>query len=457
MKRKFNFFEPRKHPADIKVRRAFERLDVSKFDNKIIFLRANAGGGKTHSVINFLNKHNDMNILCISYTKSATDEMEKRLTKRCSNIHFRTFDSLAYANMKVLVRGLRYDSHDSKNISSDTYYSHFIKKFDPNKTTLLEYIRERKPFVNFKLARHLISEEYALKSYEVIIVDEAQDLDQYAITFLEKYMDGNKAKIFVGDPKQAIYQSRHIFEKPADMIFDFVHTFRYDGELVDFINMRMSDKHTSFGHKNTVHRKEKFELFSKRHHSFQILVSQWKDLADFDLTDILVDIKGKNHIKMYRRNHERYKKVLKEYYESTDYRDTDVKDYFESVDKLYLLDYGINRFTNVTFGTKKRDTERFITTIHRAKGLEFDNVFLHRNCVPSERSHGTIRNLENLYYVALTRAKKNISCPVVYFPYEFTQWVKKNHIYKYRTHPKYNKLLKMYLSLHGYEYYECFY
>lgn len=439
MKRKFSIFQPKKRPEDLSVRKSFENLDVSKLDNEIVYLQANAGGGKTHSVINFLKKHPEWDILCLSHTRAATAEMSKRLRNNNGKVTFSTFDAMAKRNMKYLVQGLRICP---QHITSLTYFHTLMKDFHRHKCELLEYLRMKRPMENFYMSRRLIAEEYCGKSYDIVIVDEAQDLDKNAIKFLTKHMEGNKAKIFVGDPKQAIYQDYSIFKNPTNMTFKFTHTFRYDGELIDFINECSPEKHTSFKTSNTVYRKEDFKTFSKRYDTFHILVSKWSDISDFDLTDVVVDKDGQKNIEKYRKKHREYIQVQNQYHRSTKMSE---EEYFKSVNKLYLLDYSVERYNNVTFGNKTKKTKRFLTTIHRAKGLEFDNVFLSKGCVPLHTDYGSVELRENLYYVALTRAKKNVSCSELYYPYEFTKLICKMNPHEIGIHI--DKIPKKYRTL----------
>lgn len=100
---------------------------------------------------------------------------------------------------------------------------------------------------------------------------------------------------------------------------------------------------------------------------------------------------------------------------------SDISDYVEAYPEGTLQEY----LQEISLYTDKEDTSQRdcvqLMTIHAAKGLEFDHVFVYNLCegvFPSERSiaEGGAQALEEerrLAYVAFTRAKKRLFYPIL--------------------------------------------
>jgi len=76
-------------------------------------------------------------------------------------------------------------------------------------------------------------------------------------------------------------------------------------------------------------------------------------------------------------------------------------------------------------GAENNENPINLMTIHMAKGLEFDNVFLagaNEGLLPHQRSYGNLEELEEerrLMYVAMTRAKNNLRISFCHIPSRF--------------------------------------
>tara|TARA_B100000700_G_scaffold325085_1_gene432883 strand:+ start:113 stop:2134 length:2022 start_codon:yes stop_codon:yes gene_type:complete len=124
-----------------------------------------------------------------------------------------------------------------------------------------------------------------------------------------------------------------------------------------------------------------------------------------------------------------YREILFSSYENAAQRETDIRYLQEFADNYGKLDSFLNELSLVGSNiiteheSKKQDNNDTITltTIHQAKGLEWNTVFLiglTEGLFPHQRSLDTEEQIEEerrLFYVAMTRAKKNlfITAPVV--------------------------------------------
>jgi DNA helicase-2/ATP-dependent DNA helicase PcrA len=109
----------------------------------------------------------------------------------------------------------------------------------------------------------------------------------------------------------------------------------------------------------------------------------------------------------------------------------DLASFVERVSLLDAGDAGVHRETEGGVRNGGKPTPRAsqppvsLMTIHLAKGLEFDHVFLAgatEGLLPHERSYRTSESLEEerrLMYVAMTRARRNLTVSFSYIPSRF--------------------------------------
>jgi hypothetical protein len=195
-----------------------------------------AGGGKTHSVIEFIKNHSDLNILAMSHTKAAKDEIIDRIKKGLrtmpDNITVKTFDGFAWDNAREVLPVAPDDYKWCMNGSGEWFTKMILNKCREQNISTAECLsRRRRVQSTHTLNRHILLEKYVQKSYDIVIIDEAQDLCTVALKFLEECRRFSRFVIYVGDEKQCIYQPECIFAKDITDVtkFQFTHTFRYDG------------------------------------------------------------------------------------------------------------------------------------------------------------------------------------------------------------------------------------
>lgn len=444
----------KQQPCDIKTREKFRTLNVDKFDNKRVFLSANAGAGKTREIIHFLQNHSNYSICLVSFTNSVVADIKKKLKEvHWKNVDVRTYDSLCKENGDTLLkengdtllgRGIDYEGFYSKKRAATilrnctdekiTYenFNDLQWKIIRNHLDDLYKYCKRKNVRNGIVNKLLMFYKYVCKDYDIFIVDEAQDLE----TTKSKFFDtiNKKATIFVGDPKQALYVENTIFDSiydDEDVSLTLTHTFRYGSELIDLINSGPCDTHTAYSNKETniyIGRTideciDKIDV---------ILITAWKHVLAY--AHLIKENKiflSKKAIKGIRENIDNHKKYLvwkKIWLDTRREHSLTRDDFFELKKKEHLLEYDTNKWEEIetilaNLNPKKRSIHQaLITTVFQAKGIEFSRVYIDDDCFPEGNTNpGSFRRKDNIFYTAITRCRKYLYMSHRYSPFTLTE------------------------------------
>tara|TARA_B100000902_G_C27304167_1_gene914446 strand:+ start:81 stop:1517 length:1437 start_codon:yes stop_codon:yes gene_type:complete len=440
-----SLFKRKQTLSDIKARKEFRSLDISTFDNKNVFLKANAGAGKTTEILNFIKNHTSYSILVVSFCTQNTEDMKNKMDKLNMVYHttkspnpmlqVRTFDSLAVANRGNLSNDRDYLSvhYANKHITEcfrDSPFDHHRPVMDMKKDIvsskewskqMYDYMINNKVKQNIHLNQLFMVEKYHYLPFDIIIVDEAQDLSSVRIKFFQKPMKQNKLKIYVGDPKQSIFYQNNVFYGKA-LTFTLTHTFRYGGEVVDWINI-YGNKHTSF--KKTKMLNESIEEYIQDK-KITILISTWNQVLTyidlFKSQKLSLSAKSKKKILSQIANHKKYTKIEDERiaYNAANINTLSKLKFFEKKGQLYLLEFSNNKWTELEplLNNKRKRSTSIITTIHSAKGLEYKHVYLDASCYPEHNRGGwSWMTKENMFYVAITRATESLCTTRRYSPF----------------------------------------
>lgn len=417
--------------SDADARIGFETYSVKDQNNENIFLSANAGSGKSTSIGKFIQNHQDHSILVLSFTKGTVRDLKQKITKEMGishpNVEYRTFDSICYHNRRTLHNPSSSSYHTSKYFyikHIKTCFSSHVHMERLQRSPCLianftEYVAQAKVPHNVYIDQIVALHKYAWTSFDIVIVDEAQDLDFVRQTFFRKELPGTKLKVFVGDPKQTIYNETSIFDNltDKDIVFTYTHTFRYGSELIDEINKYAPEHCSSQETKTTVLHTP---LDSFQHDHVYILIDSWKQVIRYDLEDYQIVPSGRQKVLEAIKKHKEFKRINSEcnrmFFQSrSNVRDDFQYDYFQRMDKLELLDYMSPKWLKledcILKGSKKRKHKKgTINTIHGYKGNESDYVFLDESCFPMKNSHPiSWKRKDRMFYVAVTRTKKAVS------------------------------------------------
>ena len=279
-------------------------------------------------------------------------------------------------------------------------------------------------------------------NFDCILLDEAQDINPVTAQLVLSQADSTinprpASVILVGDPHQQIYSFRGAKDTLENFKADFTHyltqSFRFDNNVARVANMILDhykgEKHPIRG--TPVNRPSKPQWDPKNH----TLIAR----TNAALFDRAVQLYRKEKIAFvggvrgyrldslkevfYLLNHEK-EKIKDPYIKGFD-SFSDLRAYARTVEDLELLSICavVEKYTatvpkhvaGITQQTVEPDQASIVlTTAHKAKGLEWDNVLLLDDFTPLLKDDtlldptGTEADEYNLIYVAMTRARINL-------------------------------------------------
>ncbi len=407
-----------------------------------IVVAAGPGSGKTRVLVHKLAsllliedvKHEQL--LMLTFSRAAATEFKKRLINLIGNaacfIEIKTFHSYCF-DLLGKVGNLE---------SSVDVVKEAVEKIEQG-----------------EIERNLITKT-------VLVIDEAQDMDENEFGLVKALMEVNDELrlIAVGDDDQNIYSFRGSNSKFMQSFIDdysaekveLIENFRSKANLVDFSNQfatkitgRLKETpiipHTNeFGHVklvnyqspnfiktfiksilNTSFRGSSAILTQTNEEASKVvgilkhkgltarLIQDNKELRLYNLLEIRFFFEQLNlqegQFTISDHQWEQAKKKLNVYFSSSlhlrlcntlisDFEAVNVKKKYISDFELFVRESKVEDFTNVAGHVI------MVSTIHKSKGREFDNVFLLLNNF-DPRSDAKKREL----YVAMTRAKENLT------------------------------------------------
>lgn len=440
--------EIRKNITPAKFKQLFGELSPTQLkiindkDSKYIVVAAGPGSGKTRILVHKLAslmlmedvKHEQM--LMVTFSRSAAVEFKKRLLKLIGNaanfIEIKTFHSYCF---DLLGR---------------------VGTLEKSGDILKETIKKIK---NGEVESNRITKT-------VLVIDEAQDMDADEFELITTLMEQNEDMrvIAVGDDDQNIYEFRgasskyleSFINKKNAVMYELVENYRSKSNLVDFVNQFLHRipnrlKHTPIipvQSDNGIIKKVRYTngnlisplvddilleglsgstcVMTKKNedamqvtglllkHGIQAKLIQSNEgfnlynllevrffLSQLNLTEGMYVIDDSDWTRAKRRLNERFAKSLNiEICNNLlkDFEVTNPKVKYKSDLEIYIRESKFEDFVGA-------DSEIiFVSTIHKSKGREFDNVFLLLDSF-NLNSDEAKRQL----YVAFTRAKENLT------------------------------------------------
>lgn len=379
-----------------------EQIRVILSKEKYIQIIAGAGAGKT-TVLTAKIKHlikskiNPKEILIISFTNKAVDELKERLYHELNlNIEVMTFHKLGLKILKDNKVNIKLETkQDSimQELGIDKNINSKVKNYKNQINENEKYKNHYENYNNYLINNNKLdfddliikSKEYDLSylNYKYVIVDEYQDISKQRYLLLKKIVDNcNSNLIVVGDDFQAIYgfagsdikyftEFSNYFQNPE--ILKITSTYRNSQELINIAG--------------------KFVMKNK-------LQIQKKLISKKRLKNPVIIINYKNELRalIYTLN-----KIAKE----------------NSKDILILAryNYDFSLLNNKIF--KRVDTTTYMykniklktLTVHSSKGLGYENVIIlkvNKNHFPATKSDTDYHEERRLFYVALTRTKNKV-------------------------------------------------
>lgn len=450
-----------------------EQNAIVKNKSSFLLVKAFAGSGKTTTLIEFAKARPDMNFLYLAFNSSVAKHANKVFPKK--NVKVSTAHSLAYEKIgfkyknKIVSRlrpsyiknFLNLKNNREGNLISKILldiinnfcYSAFVNikdafdyslNYTVNTDTLVSYaeiIWER--MIDFKSDFPILHDVY-LKlyqlscpklNYDYILFDEAQDANPSMVAIIEKQIAQGVNVVMVGDEHQAIYAFRgaknSLLNKKVENL-SLTESFRFGENIANAINSilkvtKNEEKkikgHNDFDFVGDVDNSKPFAIITRTNANLFMMAC---DIAE----------KGK---KMYFVNgYESYQfykiKDVENLYNENFYkiRDAHIKsfkgftemmDVAEQTDDKELIYLGkivdkykgnVSKMLKIILKHKVDNINEcniILSTAHKSKGLEFDQVMLTNDYINFFNSAGELlpnRLKEeeiNILYVAASRAK----------------------------------------------------
>ncbi len=344
--------------------------------DKNISLGARFGSGKTTTILykikNLIENHkiNPNNIILTTYTKNAGIDMKIRLkeimgNKKINLYHIGTIDSLIYSILK-------------KN--------NILKKL--NKLDKTISIVELQKII-------LQNKNLLPKNIEFLIIDEANDINEYNFNLIKIFYKNRSKIIFVGDTFQNIYRFRGSNNKYLN---NFKRYFKNSAKLDLLINYRCNYHITNCcNYLIKIQKKKDFSIPYRDNISCQKPTVIYKN-GFYELINFI-------------------KKII--YNRDLQYHEIAILTYSNKIGKIYSNILNKMNIPNVFYESRdgeKREVNKinnkiFIGTIHKAKGLEYKIVFLSGFSTKSFDFDYNIENIVeklNIIYTGFSRAKDEL-------------------------------------------------
>ena len=440
--------EIKRNLTPAKFRQLFGELSPTQLkiindnETKYIVVAAGPGSGKTRVLVHKLAslllmedvKHEQL--LMVTFSRAAATEFKKRLLKLIGNaanyIEIKTFHSYCF-DLLGKVGSLE---------KSDVILKKTIEKI---KNKEVEASRITKT---------------------VLVIDEAQDIDEDEFQLINAFMEQNEDMrvIAVGDDDQNIYEFRGASSKYLEQFIhvnnaakhELVENYRSKSNLVEFTNQFVIKiQHRLKGTPINANQPDNGKIKLIRYQSGNLILPLVHDILTTELagttcvltktneealqiTGLLLKhgmqarlIQTNDSFSLYNLSEVRFflsqfnltddvfiisddvwasaKRALKNKFPSstklevcnniiTDFEATNPKKKYKSDLEVFVCESKLEDFFNENGETI------FVSTIHKAKGKEFDNVFL-----MLENFHPVTDEAKRLLYVAMTRAKKNLT------------------------------------------------
>ena len=406
--------------------------------NDIVSIKAVAGSGKTTTLLKLAQENSDKKILYLAFNKALANEVRLKRNKMAKNLEPYTFDAFI---RKCFIDKFPNKGFPIKFLTTYTFGEEypwfqrkparmkktFITKFnefckDIKYNEIHEFMNEMHPTASSFTKKHLIKmwihakqnklmtfdglrklafvqhwfKDYLDAKYDMIFIDEAQDFDPVMLEILLK--DSTIPKVFVGDPRQAIYEWRgaiNAFKKLPDYTntIEFYTTWRIGEPACDKIRCKFTDCWMIAGNKNETLLHQDKEPDDK----YDYLFRSWRYLLQTAATKQNVWINDYyKKIEFIKRLHKKLQKYPLSEEEKVEFED-DLPNFLLSLSSYELEKLIADIEKN---SVPKKLAMCCMYTIHSYKGMENNNIRVFNDIDHEEE--------ENIYYVALTRGIKNI-------------------------------------------------
>lgn len=417
--------------------------------NLIVMVQAYAGTGKTKTLVEYAKEHSNNRILYLAYNKELCEDAKQRFGG-LHNVHVSTIHAVAFQEFEEYTVG-DINIHDLMRIYGVCHVEalKYQREFDLYCHKVQEHSRISRMiwddmFVTRKipLSHDAYLKQFQLNNptlaYDIIMLDEVQDCNDCILEIVgfQKLM-----KIYVGDVYQKLYGFRNV-ENPFSYIIQnkYEHetlvrktlsvSFRLGFDLMYHVNMFLQHKFSikGFSRSNATNTM----ILPKNDREFEELDDQVTYICRFNINVMRLVfrfVSQEKTVYVYGKQFDFEKEIqaTKDFIRLTEgniqdivhdeckggsieelqhrYNELCMQEWRQRV-TLYL-EYGtelLNHWVNMKrlLTTTPSAANVLLTTVHQAKGSEFDNVCLYDDI--------TINNQDSLFvmYVAMTRARKRL-------------------------------------------------
>jgi len=403
--------------------------------NEIVAIQSVAGSGKTTTLLELAKIHSTKRILYLAFNKSLIVEIKDKIGKqKINNLFPVTFDALmrevfimktkiedmCVVDLKPQTLPNVMDWFSNKPYSVKDFYTKAFMRFcnqiqykDIKEFSIKILGNEKKllnemwkmalhyQFITFDSIRKMVEMNawcvgYIDNKYDMIFIDESQDFDGIMLKILLEHT--TLPKLFVGDPNQAIYEWRgciNAFDRlpPETLFLQFYSTFRVGNPACEFISEKFGDIMILSKSENmTIVDHDVIPL-----DPYVYLFRSWKCLLQTaqELEKIWI-YNFDGQIDMIKKLHNKLQFAKLDEEEMNEFSD-DLPRFLLSLSKEDLQRM-IQTIERNMICREQSHVQMY--TIHSYKGLENDIVRIYNDI--------DIQKERNLYYVALTRGKKQI-------------------------------------------------
>jgi superfamily I DNA/RNA helicase len=469
---------------------------------KITRIDARAGTGKTTTLQLLADQYPNDKILYLVFNRRAKEEAKLKFPQ---HVHIHTIHSLAFSASQRESRSWKLDDrrggsfgiHDllnrfghlgskqqvvaalafeflnyflnsefqNQDQAIESFAAQFLgdnqrPDFDKYLGTILEVCKEKTAAwyagdemcphdFYLKLAHVQGQIDQRLRQYDMILVDEGQDLTQVTLDSLSKFA----GRIFlVGDAHQQLYRFRYAINAMAslrpDAEYELSLSFRFGSEIADVVSqfIRKTKQAHSFNIEGNPEIASQVYLHSGianiKYEAGSALLSR----TNFSLFESAVELYERNvqcrfvrgirpilfqALDTYNLSTGENEKIRDPLIKSFDAID-EMKEYAEEIDdyaKLALIkivEKHKKEMPGLIFDIRDAEKESrelradeavTLATVHTAKGSEYDRVYLHEDLVTSlsrelKDTDSEFEDETNIVYVAMTRAARELHLPV---------------------------------------------
>lgn len=482
-------------------------------------INAVAGSGKTTTLLAYAKRNSNLKILYLAYNKSLQTSLQEKLeTYNLQNMHVSTIHSLAYNKIQAYQYNL---AHDLKVQVIERVLCDYEEKINQKRGyyPIPEYVALIKDLVNFYCNSSLIalddklleaykkqsdlsakilellnknpsralahlkhilssmknkqidaSHDFYLKmfylnkkissnlAYDLILVDEAQDISDVMIAIVEAQ---NCRRIYVGDSFQQIYSFRYAtnaLNKIDLPSYELTKSFRFSNEYAKIIERNLNSLYKQNDTKvlkisgiqtdtktgeNCIDENKQFTVISRStfgliqeivhhiHGNKKIYFEGGYNSYSFMNQTVysIFYLKQKKNDKITLDEIKDFESIqeLEQFA-----KDTKNQDYLNVI--KFINTYGdnifeINKKIKQNLTNSKQNADIIFTTTHKSKGLEYNQVIMTNDFITKKEISNPKNKLSflrineelNIYYVAATRAKKAISLASLNLEYKYKE------------------------------------